>query len=185
MIKRAFLVAAAAVAFVLSPTAAMAQVAQDFGITVSDSTPSACVPFTVNVVGAGANEPVTLGIHGAQPGFLDPPALSKNANAIGAVAFSVTLTSPGPWVLEAISSNGALHSSVTVTVSQESAEACAAPRAGRKVGADGTAGTTPGGQLAFTGFEGMSLAVGGGVLLFVGAGAVVLARRRKSAQVAS
>jgi LPXTG-motif cell wall-anchored protein len=38
-------------------------------------------------------------------------------------------------------------------------------------------------QLGRTGFEGMPLAVGGGVLVLAGAGAVVIARRRRSAQV--
>jgi hypothetical protein len=41
----------------------------------------------------------------------------------------------------------------------------------------------PGGQLSFTGFDGLGPALGGGALVLLGAGAVLAARRRRSAQV--
>lgn len=45
------------------------------------------------------------------------------------------------------------------------------------------AAVAAGGQLSRAGFDGTGLAVGGGLLVLAGAGAVVVARRRKPTQV--
>jgi hypothetical protein len=221
MIRRAVLVAAAAVALILAPSTAMAYYgAPDFGFMVSDSTPSIGVPFTVHVADAEANEAVTLTITRNPASTSNPGARSliKTANAKGVVDFGVTLTEDGTWSLVSTSATGAVLGRQTVTVADKgavivagvSAAAAAAPGAATGSAPGAVAGAAPGsvagaapgsvagaapgavagsapvaaagGQLSFTGFKGMGLAVGGGVLVLVGAGAV-FATRRKSVRV--
>jgi LPXTG-motif cell wall-anchored protein len=91
----------------------------------------------------------------------------------------VTLNAGGSYALVATDAAGSVLSTQTLTV-------------------DGADGLTPGGdpadgtgadgdaaddELANTGLKSVNLAVGGGVLVLVGAGAVLVTRRRKSAQV--
>ncbi|MEP7017890.1 MAG: hypothetical protein ABI899_07715, partial [Actinomycetota bacterium] len=90
------------------------------------------------------------------------------ANASGVASFTFTLSAAGVYTLTATNASGAVVSTQTLTVHSVSA-----------------AGVAPSGQLSFTGFDGLPLAVGGGVLVLAGAGAVLVARRRKSAQVPS
>ena len=87
-------------------------------------------------------------------------------NVAGAVTFNVTLTEAGSYALTLTNAEGALRSSMTVVVHAAGAVAPAAT-----------------GTLSRTGFDGMPIAIGGGVLVLLGAGAVLVARRRKSAQV--
>ena len=82
--------------------------------------------------------------------------------------FTFTVTVAGVQDFQVFNDAGDLVSDQTLTV----------------LGAGGAAGpVTGGGQLSNTGFDGMGLAVGGGVLVLAGAGAVLISRRRKSAQV--
>lgn len=174
MIRRTVLVAAAAVALILAPTAAMAYDAPGFTSTVSDSTPALGQPVTVVISGADANAPVTLTIT-SNPASLSndtiqiagTKSLTKTANASGVVSFTVTLTGVGSFLLTATNAAGAVISTQTLTVAAAGA----------------ASGGVAGAQLSRTGFEGMPLVVGGGVLVLLGAGAVVIARRRRSAQV--
>jgi hypothetical protein len=214
MIRRAVLVAAAAVALILAPSTAMAEYgAADFGFTVSDSTLTIGVPFTVHVTNAEANQAVTLTMT-RNPGSTTNPAtrsLTKTANAKGVVDFPVTLVEDGTWRLVSTSATGAVLTSQSVTVADKGAvivagagadagaAAAAAPRAvaGAAPGVapaaapGAAAGAAPraapaaaaGAQLAFTGLQGMGLAVGGGLLVLVGAGSVLVTRRRRSARV--
>jgi hypothetical protein len=219
MIRRAVLVAAAAVAFILAPSTAMAEYdASGFGSTVSDSTPGPGVPFTVHVSGAKANEAVTLTItrHPVSKSNGGAKSFTKTANASGVVDFAVTLTEDGTYALVSTSATGAVLGRQAVTVVAKGtvivagvgaaagaapraaagaapraaagaaprAAAGAAPRAAAGAAPRAAAGAAPvaaaGGQLSFTGFDGMGLAVGGGVLVLVGAGAVLVTRRRTS-----
>jgi hypothetical protein len=222
MIRRAVLVAAAAVALILAPSTAMAEYgAADFGFTVSDSTLTIGVPFTVHVTNAEANQAVTLTMT-RNPGSTTNPAtrsLTKTANAKGVVDFPVTLVEDGTWRLVSTSATGAVLTSQSVTVADKGAvivagagadagaAAAAAPRAVAGAAPRAVAGAAPGGapgvapgvaagaapraapaaaagaQLAFTGLQGMGLAVGGGLLVLVGAGSVLVTRRRRSARV--
>ena len=160
MIRRAFLVAAAAAALILTPSVAMADyVAPPLTVTVSDSTPNAGDSFTVSVLGVVANAPVTLTTcrsDGAR-------TLNTTANASGVATFSVTLTKAGVCTLTARVA-GVVVATQDVRVLGVSADAVPS-------------------SLSRTGFDGMPLAVGGGLLVLMGAGAVVVAKRRKSAQV--
>ena len=162
MIRRAFLVAAAAAALILTPSVAMADetyAATDYTVTVSDSTPNAGASFTVRVLGVVANAPVTLKTcpsDGAR-------TLSTIANGRGVATFSVTLTQAGVCTLTARVA-GVVVATQDVRVRGVSADAVPS-------------------SLSRTGFDGMPLAVGGGLLVLMGAGALVVAKRRKSAQV--
>jgi hypothetical protein len=163
MIRRAILVAAAAVAVILVPSVAMAYNAPGFSSSVSDATPAVGQSVTVVINGgaANANQVITLTVAGAST-----KTLTATANASGAATFTFTLSAAGVYTLTATNASGAVISTQTVTV--HAVSAAAAPATG---------------GLAFTGFEGTGLAVGGGLLVLTGAGVVLVARRRKSAQV--
>jgi len=164
MIRRAILVAAAAVAVILVPSAAMAAdyEAAGFTSTVSDTTPAVGQSVTVIIHGgvANANKVFTLKIAG-----VSTQTLTATANAAGAASFTFTLSAAGVYTLTATNASGAVVSTQTITVH-----------------AVGAASVAPG-KLSSTGFEGTGLAVGGGLLVLTGAGAVLVARRRKTAQV--
>jgi hypothetical protein len=165
MIRRAILVAAAAVAVILVPSAAMAAdyEAAGFTSTVSDTTPAVGQSVTVIIHGgvANANKVFTLKIAGVS----STQTLTATANAAGAASFTFTLSAAGVYTLTATNASGAVVSTQTITVH-----------------AVGAASVAPG-KLSSTGFEGTGLAVGGGLLVLTGAGAVLVARRRKTAQV--
>ena len=161
MIRRAILVAAAAVAVILVPSAAMAYNAPSFPATVSDTTPAVGQSVTVIIYGgvANANQVITLTITGPST-----KTLTATSNAAGVARFTFTLSVAGVYTLTATNASGAVISTQNITVHAASA-ASVAPK------------------LSFTGFEGTGLAVGGGLLVLTGAGAVLVARRRKTAQV--
>ena len=163
MIRRAILVAAAAVAVILVPSAAMAYNAPGFTSSVSDTSPGVGQSVTVIINGgaANANAAITLTVACSN----NTTTLNATANASGTASFNFTPTAAGVCTLTAANASGAVISTQTVTV--------------HTVSAAGVAPT----QLSFTGFEGTGLAVGGGLLVLTGAGVVVFARRRKSAQV--
>jgi hypothetical protein len=166
MIRRIFLTAAAAVALILAPTVAMAATgpttynAPGFSSTVSDSTPAVGQSVTVTLQGgvANANQAVTLTITGGGT----VRVLGATANASGAATFTTTFGAAGTYTLTMTNAAGVVLSVQTVTVH--------------------AAGAGSGAPLAFTGFDPTGLLVGGGLLVLAGAGAVVVARRRKSAQ---
>src|ERR1035437_9194978 len=219
MIRRAVLVAAAAVALILAPTAAMAQAPAGFSVPQGD--PSAVgVPFKVIASGARANEAVTLTMT-PDPASIGTRSLTQIANARGVASFVVTLTQDVTYLLESKRASGLVLPSQTVTVSDHGAvivagtsaaagtaasvtagkassapagKAVSAPEGKAVSGAAGTAtsatarkaataatGTAARGQLAFTGFGGMSLLVGGALVL-AGTGLVLVIRRRTPAQ---
>jgi hypothetical protein len=158
MIRRIVLAVAAAVALTLVPAAAMAYEAPGFTFSVSDATPATGVPFTAVITGAVPGSVVTLTVTGVAG-----QTLTATANASGAATFTVTLNAAGAYTLTATNAAGAVLGTQVVTVAAAAAAAVPA--------------------LSSTGFDGMPLAVGGGVLVLAGAGAVVVAKRRKSATV--
>jgi len=87
------------------------------------------------------------------------------------VDFVVTLTEDGTYVLVATSASGAVLSTQTVTVSDHGAVLVAG------------ASATVGGQLSYTGFQGMGLAAGGGVLVLMGTGLVLVSQRPRVSRV--
>jgi hypothetical protein len=193
MNRRAVMVAAAAVALLLAPAAAVAQAVSPQasalrtlagpGFAVVGSSPAAGVPFTVRASGARANESVTLTItrHPASNGS-HPRSLTKSANARGVVEFVVAIAEDGTYELVS-SAGGSTLSRQSVTVVDHGTVIVA----GEGAAAD-SAGSAPaaaprvGGRLASTGFPGLGLAGGGGVLVLAGAGLVAVARRRQLAQ---
>jgi len=150
MIRRPVLVAAAAVALALVPSAAMAYDAPGYGTTVSDATPAVGSAFSLTVTGVDPGAVVTLKVAGK--------SYTATANANGAATFTVTLTAVGTYTARAYV-NGALVSDEVVTV---------------------VSGASAGAELSSTGFESAGLAAGAGVLVLAGAGAVLVAKRRRS-----
>ncbi|HEY5516287.1 MAG TPA: hypothetical protein VIK12_08780, partial [Pengzhenrongella sp.] len=113
MIRRAALVAAAAVALVLAPTAAMADYnGQPYSSSVSDSTPAIGSPVTVTVLGVAPGTVVTLKVSDGQ-------VLTATANASGVASFSVTFSAAGTFTARAFVS-GALVSDQVLTVAAAS-----------------------------------------------------------------
>jgi len=167
-IRRTALVAVAAVALALVPSAAFAYGAGDYSNkgTVSDTTPALGQSFTVTVVGpAGAQVTLTItsnpaSIPDSAITIAGTKSLTKTTNASGTAVFTVTLSQAGTFTLVATDTvSGAVLSSQAVTVA----------------GAAGAAGS-----LSSTGSNALPIALGAGALVLVGAGGVVLARRRSA-----
>ena len=116
----------------------------------------------MTVVSSGANAGEVLTLTGVGTGDL-----TATANTSGVATFTFTVTVAGVKDLQVFNDAGDLVCGQTLTV----------------LGAGAASPPVKGGQLSDTGFEGMPLAVGGGMLVLVGAGAVLVARRRRSAQV--
>jgi hypothetical protein len=139
MIRRAVLVAAAAVALILAPAAAMAQAPAGFSPPQVDSTPAAGVPFKVIASGAKANEPVTLTMT-PDPASLGITSLTQIASARGVASFVVRLTADGTYLLVSKSASGVVLTSQTVTVSDHGAVIVAGTSAAAGTAASVTAG---------------------------------------------
>jgi len=166
MIRRTILSAAAAIALVAMPMAAMAYDAPSYNTTVSDSTPDIGQAITVTTTGATPGETLTCTVT-SNPATISndaitiagTKALAKVANASGTVTCTVTLTAAGTYTLAVTNAAGALVGDEVVTV----AAAAAAP------------------ALSSTGFDAIGLAGGAAALVAAGAFAVFLARRRQLA----
>lgn len=186
MIRRAFLVAAAATALILTPSVAMADGASghhdgddgygahgypcfltpptfDTGVMVRNH----C--FQGDTTAKPETETLTITSTSASIKSKDikiSGTKSMTATSVaGAVNFDVTFAEPGTYTLALTNAAGVLRSSQTVVIH---AGAAAAPAAT--------------GQLGHKGFDGMPIALGGGVLVLLGAGTVLVTRRRKSAK---
>jgi LPXTG-motif cell wall-anchored protein len=172
MIRRTVLIAAAAAALAIVPTAAFGYGATDYTNTgtVSDSTPAAGVAFTVTVQGP-ANTSVTLTITSNPASLPDSSitiagtkSLAKTTNASGVATFTVTLAQSGTFTLVTTdTASGAVLSTQTVTV---------------------PAAASAGAALAATGSNVLPMLLGAGALLVLGTGGIVVAKRRHGAQAA-
>jgi LPXTG-motif cell wall-anchored protein len=163
---------------ILSPSVAMAYEAPGFSSSVSDSTPAIgqSVSMTVNGGAANAGQMIKLVITGDD----STRSMSQRADATGSVKFTFTLSDAGRYEARAFNAAGALVSGPQIlTVASQSNSGLPPTNSGLPPSGQGGQGD----QLGKTGFEGMPLAVGGGVLILAGAGAVLVARRRRSAQV--
>jgi hypothetical protein len=199
-------------ATVLSATVAVAYSSPGASFTLANPKPATGVPFKVHASGAKPNEAVTLTMT-RKPASVSPGDMSitKAANAKGVVDFEVTLTEDGVWTLVSTSAAGVVLGTQTVTVADDGAVllagesagagavegavgeaeagadtgvaegAAAEADAGTGAGAEAGAGTAD--QLSDTGFQGMGLAIGGGVFVLVGTGLVLVAKPRKLAPV--
>jgi len=163
VIRRIALAAAAAVALVAVPSAAMAAYeGPPITAVVSDTTPASGSPFTVTADNATPNGSVELTVTS------DPTSISsdtitiagaksfaKTANASGVAVFTVTVTEAGTYALTV---RDVVSNQVISTQSV-------------RVAAAGTA-------LSETGFGGFGTAAGAGLLLLVGTALVLISRRR-------
>lgn len=164
--RRALVTAAAAAALVLAPSAAFGYGAENYQNkgTVSDSTPAAGETFTVTVKGpASTNVTLTVTTPDSVPAdavtIAGTKSFTKLTDASGNAVFSVTLAQPGTFSLVVTdAASGAVLSTQAVTVA-------------------GAAAGTPA-ALSSTGSNALPIAAGAGALLAVGAGAIVIARRR-------
>ena len=163
MIRRIIMVAAAAAALILVPSAAMAYEAPGFNFTVSDSSPTVGTPFTATISGADANTVVTLTVECQNAGV---KTLTDKASASGVATFSVTLTAAGTCTLTATNAAGAVLATQTVLGVSANAPVPAA-----------------GGALPRTGFDVMGFVLWGGLFVLVGAGALIVVKRRRPAEV--
>jgi LPXTG-motif cell wall-anchored protein len=164
MIRRMVFIAAAAAALAIVPTAAFGYGGTSYTDkgTVSDSTPAPGQSFTVTVHGP-AGTSVTLTITSNPASIAGTTTLVKTTNASGDATFTVTLAKAGTYTLVTTdTASGAVLSTQVVTVA-----------------AAGSAAAS-GGSLATTGAEPLPILLGAGGLLVLGAGGVVIAKRRKT-----
>jgi hypothetical protein len=180
MIRRAVLATAAAVALILTPSVAMAYNAPGFSSSVSDSTPTIGHPVTVTIRGGVANARqivklvITTPIAGPRGPHKKANVLYKRANASGVVKFTFKLNTLGTYKVEAFNKAGGLLSDQTLTVVRS---------AGHGNGNGDKRAASAASQISFAGLDGAGLAAGGGALLIPGAGAMLIAKRRRSAKV--
>ncbi len=166
MIRRTVFIAAAAAALAIVPTAAFGYGATDYTTTVSVPAPTVGQSFTFTVHGpAGAQ--VTLTITSNPASIADSAitiagtkSLIKTTNASGVATFTVTLATAGTYALVATdTASGAAISTQSVTTA-----------------AAGSSAT-----LAMTGADPLPMLLSAGGLFVLGAGGVVVAKRRKTA----
>ena len=170
MIRRTTMVAAAALALVLAPSAAMAYQAPGYSTTTSDSTPAINEAVTITSTGFAAGAACTLTIT-SNPATISNDAIqiagtkssSKTATAAGCT-WTVKLGAAGTYTAAVTNAQGQLVGDQVLTVAAAPAATAAPTRA-----------------LSATGFDGTELAVGAGALVLAGAGAVLVARRRHAA----
>jgi hypothetical protein len=198
MIRRALLVAAAATALILTPSVAMADGASGHHDGASGHhdrddysapgygcfwTPPSFVPghhlkfhcSHGHLKGKPERETLTITSTPASiksKGIKIAGTKSMTATSVaGAVSFDVTFAEPGTYALALTNAAGVLRSSQTVVIHAAVASAPAA---------SGVPSSS--GGLSSKGFDGMPIALGGGVLVLLGAGTGLVARRRKSAK---
>lgn len=161
MIRRALLLVAAAALLVLTPSVAIAApsyAAPGYTVTVTDATPASGQCTTMTVTGGAANAGNVYTLNATGP---STTSLTATANASGAASFQVCLTKVGDYTLTVTNSDGAVVATQTITVHSATA------------GGDDTDG-----NLSQTGSNVLPFALGGVLLVLLGVGAVVVARRR-------
>ena len=169
VIRRTTMVAAAGLALILAPTAAMAYQAPGFSTTTTDATPTIGEPITITSTGAATGAALTLTVT-SNPASISNDSIqiagtkssTKVATSAG-VTWSVTLSAAGTYTAAVTNAQGQLVGDQVLTVVAAAAPAAAAP------------------ALSATGFGGTELAFGAGALVLAGAGAVLIARRRSAA----
>jgi opacity protein-like surface antigen len=180
LIRRAVLIAAAAVALILAPTAAMAYTAPGYNVTVSDPTPTVGHPITVNVTSGTPQARITLTI--APTTASTDKASTKQLNASGAGNFTVNFKKAGTFTLTLTDSTGHVVSTQIVLVSTQTVALGTqmVTVSNNFAGKGGAQGTATSGSAS----SGMGLAIGSVLLLLVlaGGGPALVAKRRKSAQ---
>ena len=162
MIRRALMLVAAAALLVLTPSVAIAApsyAAPGFTVTVTDATPASgqCTTLTVDGGAANASKVFTLNVTGPST-----TSLTATSNASGVASFQVCLTKVGDYTLTVTNPDGAVVATQTITVHAATAG-----------GDDST------GNLSQTGSNNvLAIGLGGLLLVLLGTGAVVIARRR-------
>lgn len=169
--RRSALIAAGAAALAFLPSAAMAYEAPGYNTTASDPTPAVGESFVITTTGTDCDAEYTLTITS------DPASIRNDAIQIAGtkavtktasceqVSWRVTLSAAGTYSASVTNEAGQLVGDEVITVS---------------AAAGGGGAGAPGG-LAETGFEAAGIALASGALVVAGAGAVVVARRRRTA----
>lgn len=172
MNRRHALVAVLALGLALAPAAANAYEAEGVSVTVSAAAPALNAPTTLTVSGVNPGEAVTATITslpatiaGESISIAGTKALTKTASDAGVAIFTATFAEAGTFTVVFTGENGRL-----IADNQVITVAANLPTTG---------GDKPG-TLPVTGSEAVSLAIGAGVLVAAGAGAVVVTRRRKA-----
>ncbi len=159
MIRRTFMLVAAAALLLLTPSVAMAYEAPGFTSTVSDATPATGQCITMTVTGGAANAGKVFTLNATGP---STTSLTSTASATGVASFQFCPTAVGDYTLTVTNSDGAVVATQTITV-----------HAATAAGDD-----TSTGSLSQTGSNVLAIGLGGVLLVLLGAGAVVVARRR-------
>jgi hypothetical protein len=147
--------------------------AHGYECTVSDPTPAIGEHFGVHCSGGRPHERVTQTIassHGAVSSEVQvggAKSLTSAFSAAGEGSFTNTLAAAGDYTVTMTSATGAVGSTQVVRVEAASFKTSLASV----------------GQPAPKGLDGLGLAMGGGALVLMGAGAALIARRRRSSKV--
>ncbi|WP_084099567.1 LPXTG cell wall anchor domain-containing protein [Demequina sp. NBRC 110051] len=171
MIRKTAAALIAGVALALAPTAAMAYVPTPTGGSTATLAPGGSAVFSFNGFEPGENVLFTLEGEGVGPGNLaGTTSVTKEADADGAAAATVTLPedATGTYVLSAEGEASGDAGDITID-------------SGVSASAGGTGSSASGGALPGTGpADNTALVAGAAVLLVAGAGAVVVASRRRT-----
>lgn len=181
MLRRLVSLATALIAMVAIP-ATMASADTDdtyspdqYSLTVSVTTATVGVPFTVTVTGPADNSSFTLEVSGVDDSGIEVAGAQTAATTDGVSNFSVTLPEAGTYPLTATNDDGQVVGTASVT----------AVAAGDGTGDGTSAGvvdsqstTSGGGGLPVTGATSMPYLLTAGALLLLGGAALVVARVR-------
>jgi hypothetical protein len=180
MHRRAVTTAALAALLVSTPAVAYAYSASEYVGSVSTTSPAAGSPFTVTIDGP-ADASVVLTVTSTPASIPDSAidiagtkSLAKTTDSAGTAVYAVTLTESGTYSLVATDAvSGAVILSQAVQVASGTSSGVLAAGTGT--------GTTRSAVLAVTGSDVAPFALGASALLILGAGAVILRRRRAAA----
>lgn len=180
MLRRLVALATALIASIAVPATMASADTDDFmyppseyALTLSITTATVGVPFTVNVTGPSGNGSFTLEVPGIADSAIDVAGAQTAATSGGAAAFTVTLPEEGTYTLTATDAEGQVAGTASVTaVAAEDGNA--APVA---VG-DDSGTTSTGSTLPVTGAASMPYLLAAAVLVVLGVGALAVARLR-------
>ncbi|MFC8922584.1 peptidase [Cellulosimicrobium sp. NPDC057127] len=175
-------------ALVAAPAAAAtAYEADEYEVGISTTTPAPGQSFSVTVGGPAENPTITLTI--SSPDVPDGAIAIAGTKSLtkgttdGFASFTVTLSEPASYTIQATDADGTVLSSQQVVVPADAAGADGdgdGDAAGAS-GATGSSGSAGGSGLAETGADEVLLVSGAALLLAGGATALAVSRRRRAA----
>ncbi|OLT52237.1 hypothetical protein [Cellulosimicrobium sp. CUA-896] len=178
-------------ALVATPAAAAsAYEADEYEVGISTTTPAPGESFTVTVGGPAENPTITLTV--TSPDVPDGAIAIAGTKALtkgttdGFASFTVTLSEPSSYAIQATDADGTVLSSQQVVVPSDAAGTDGAAGTdddgdGDAAGASGASGSSSGPGLAETGADEVLLVAGAGLLVAGGVTALAVSRRRRTA----